>query len=156
MLNACANTHTQIVVLWWFMCDREWLTLFFFLRRSLCIWVFGPCLHFFSFNLTCYFTSFTFYLFRLFLSLSLTLWLDLVIGHCIQMMTTISCCCFLLLCVYLTLTFLLCFCCARTHCPVSVPRFSLSLCYSNFSLIWCAHFLCCCFFCGGCVQCVCV
>lgn len=58
MLNACAHTPAHIVVLWWFMCDREWFSLLFFSCVVHYVYAsFWPVLtQFFpSFNSTCYF-----------------------------------------------------------------------------------------------------
>lgn len=149
--RAQTHTHTNRGTLVVYV--RSWVAYVVFSYFVHCVYEFlARAYNFFiQFNLLFYLLPFPF------LSLSPTLWLHLVIGHCIQMMTTISCCCFLLLCIYLTLSFLLCVCCAHTHTVLSLFPVSLWLCATNFfSLIWCAHFLCCCIFRSGCKQCVCV
>lgn len=136
MLNACAHTPAHIGVLWWFMCDREWFSLSFFLTSFIMYMrVFGPCLHtffFIQFNL----------LFYLLPSRFLWIWSLATVFSWQRFLVVVSCC------IHLTLYHFWCF---------SVVALSLSLCFLLFNLIiWFVHFLWfyfyCIHFCGACVR----
>lgn len=97
MLNACAHTPAHIGVLWWFMCDREWFSVYFFLTSFIMYMrVFGPCLHtffFIQFNL----------LFYLLPSRFLWIWSLATVFSWQRFLVVVSCC------IYLTLYHFWCF-----------------------------------------------